>query len=88
MEKDPETEVSEELLDEPGYIFEFTEEDAVRLKQDLDSHNVTRIAERLPSAVKAIVDEEISAYLAGGSTAEGCANAVQSRVFIWLAEHR
>ncbi len=77
-----------ETLDKPGYVFEFTEEDAVRLKTDLDSRSVTRIAERLPSEVREIIEEEISAFLGGKSTAETCASAIQSRVSLWLAEHR
>ena len=87
--KDPEVPPpTSETLDKPGYVFEFTEEDAARLKKDLDSRNVTPIAGRLPSAVREIVEEEISAYLLGKATAEGCAAAVQSRVSIWLAEHK
>ncbi|MBR4894985.1 MAG: extracellular solute-binding protein [Clostridia bacterium] len=87
--KDPEVPPpTSETLDKPGYVFEFTEEDAVRLKKDLDSRHVTRIAERLPSEVREIVEEEISAFLGGKSTAETCASAIQSRVSIWLAEHK
>ena len=86
--KDPELPPpTSETLDKPGYVFEFTEEDAARLKKDLDSRNVTPIAGRLPSAVREIVEEEISAYLLGKATAETCASAIQSRVSIWLAEH-
>ncbi|MBQ3706608.1 MAG: extracellular solute-binding protein [Clostridia bacterium] len=87
--KDPELPpLTSETLDKPGYVFEFTEEDAARLKEDLDSRHVTRIAERLPSEVREIVEEEISAFLGGKSTAETCASAIQSRVSIWLAEHQ
>ncbi len=88
-EKDPELPpLTSETLDKPGYVFEFTEEDAARLKKDLDSRHVTRIAERLPSEIRAIIEEEISAFLGGKSTAETCASAIQSRVSIWLAEHK
>ncbi len=87
--KDPEVPPpTSETLDKPGYVFEFTEEDAARLKKDLDSRNVTPIAGRLPSEVREIVEEEISAFLGGKSTAETCASAIQSRVSIWLAEHK
>lgn len=34
-----------------------------------------------------IVEKEISAYLAGVGTADDCAEKIQSRVEIWLAEH-
>lgn len=40
-----------------------------------------------PSAIDEIVEEEISAYLAGVGTADDCARKIQSRVEIWLAEH-
>ncbi len=39
------------------------------------------------SAIDEIVEEEISAYLAGVGTADDCAEKIQSRVEIWLAEH-
>ena len=87
-EKDPEIEFTEDMLDEPGYIIEFTEEDALRLKKDLDSRSVTRIADRLPPEIKSIAEEEISAFLAGQSSAEDCVKKIQSRVSIWLAEHK
>ena len=87
-QKDPELEYSEDSLEKPGYIIEFTEEDAARLKKDLDSRSVTPIAGRLPSEIREIIEEEISAFLGGKSTAETCASAIRSRVSIWLAEHR
>ena len=83
---DPDNPQSDADLDEPGHMYEFTAEDAERLYAMLDSGQVTRIADRTPSEVQAIVDEEISAFLGGASTAEGCAAAIQSRVRIWLAE--
>ena len=73
-------------LDESGHMYEFTAADAERLYDLLESGQVTRIADRTPSEVQAIVDEEISSFLGGASTAEGCAAAIQSRVSIWLAE--
>ncbi len=40
-----------------------------------------------PTAIDEIVKEEVSAYLAGVGTAEACAQKIQSRVDIWIAEH-
>ncbi len=45
------------------------------------------ILELTPTAIDEIVEEEVSAYLAGVGTAENCAEKIQSRVDIWLAEH-
>ncbi|MBQ3954301.1 MAG: hypothetical protein II680_00290 [Clostridia bacterium] len=84
----PDNPQSDAELDQPGHMYEFTEEDGERIFALLDSEQVTRIADRTPSEVRAIVDEEISAFLGGASTAEGCAAAIQSRVTIWLAEHK
>ena len=84
----PDNPQSDAELDQPGHMYEFTEADGERIFALLDSAQVTRIADRTPSEVRAIVDEEISAFLGGASTAEGCAAAIQSRVTIWLAEHK
>ncbi len=44
--------------------------------------------EETPEDVAAIVNEELSAYLAGIGTAEDCAGKIQSRVSLWEAEHQ
>ncbi len=46
------------------------------------------ILELTPTAIDEIVEEEVSAYLAGVGTAENCAEKIQSRVDIYLAEHQ
>lgn len=73
-------------LDKPGHMYEFTDADAERILAMLDSAQVTRIADSTPSEVQAIVEEEISAFLANHASAENCAAAIQSRVNLWLAE--
>ena len=35
-----------------------------------------------------IIDEEISVFLGGAVSAEDCAARIQSRVSLWLAEHK
>ncbi|MBQ4349936.1 MAG: extracellular solute-binding protein [Clostridia bacterium] len=87
VKKDPDHPFTEADLDKPGYVYEFTEEDAARFREQFDSRNVRRIADRIPSEVEAIVTEEISALLGGKSTPETCASKIQSRASIWLAEH-
>ncbi len=46
-----------------------------------------RIISRIPDEITAIVNEEIKTYLTGVKDAKSCANVIQSRVKIWLAEH-
>ena len=46
------------------------------------------IARKIPDAVREIVNEEMSAFLAGRGSAADCAGKIQSRVSLWLAEHR
>ena len=53
----------------------------------LDGASCTPYVYYTPAAVKDIVYEEVSAYLDGGSDADGCVKYIQSRVSIWLAEH-
>lgn len=42
---------------------------------------------RLPSAVSVIIVEKFSALAAGQGTVDDCADKIQSRVSIWLAEN-
>ena len=42
----------------------------------------------VPLEIREIVEEEISTMTVGVSTAEQCASKIQSRVSIWLAEHK
>ncbi len=72
-------------LREPGYIVDFTEEDAAHIVESITSAGIP-LSKRIPAEVTDIVDEEISAFLAGHGTAEDCAAKIQSRVSLWLAE--
>ena len=47
-----------------------------------------RAIDLLPTAVKDIIFEEVLELEGGVGTAEDCAKKIQSRVSIWLAEHR
>lgn len=81
--------VSEQRLThfrEPGYIIDFTEEDTERIMKILDG-DALRISHIVPVEVTEIVNEEISAFLAGHGTSADCAAKIQSRASIWLAEH-
>ena len=44
--------------------------------------------ERGIKEIRDILTEETSAFLDGIGTAEDCAGKIQSRVSIWLAEHK
>ncbi|MBQ7931605.1 MAG: hypothetical protein IJ334_11390 [Clostridia bacterium] len=46
-----------------------------------------RIVNRIPDEITDIVKEEIATYLTGVKDARTCADVIQSRVKIWLAEH-
>jgi hypothetical protein len=74
-------------LRSPGYIIAFTEEDAAHITESLSSAGVP-LSKRIPDEVTAILNEELSAFLAGHGSAEDCAGKIQSRVSIWLAERR
>ena len=76
-------------MTQPGKLLEFLpEEDSARLIDFLDNIAGEAASHALPDEVQAIVDEEISVLLGGASTAERCAEKIQSRASIWMAEHQ
>lgn len=79
-------EVSAEIDGQPAEVRYLTPEIAAEITEWLDNDVGSRVSDVLPAEVNAIVDEEISAYLADNITAEECAERVQSRVSIWLSE--
>ena len=69
----------------------------IRIPYGWDEHHVvaeildrvgTPLLSGIGEEVSAIIAEELSALSAGASTPETCARAIQSRVSLWLAEHR
>lgn len=84
--RDPENPLTEEQLTKPGVIVDFTEDDRQRLWELFDRAG-TPIIYNTPAGVADIVGEEVSAFLTGMGTAEECAEKIQSRAEIWLAEH-
>lgn len=79
-------EVSAEIDGEPAEVRRLTPEIAAEITAWLDNEVGSRVTGTVPADLSAIVDEEISACLAGNTTAEECAERVQSRVNIWLSE--
>ena len=75
-------------LDSPGWISIPTAEDFARFEAFLDNDAGYPLTERLSPEISGIIEEEISAYFSGVGSAEDCAKKIQSRVSIWLAEHR
>ncbi len=79
---------AEALFPRPGVRIPFTEEDAQALFRWFNEDIGYPAAEAVDREIEAIVNEEVSRYLAGANSAEDCARIIQSRVSIWLAEHQ
>ena len=73
--------------DKPGIRCTFDEEEAEKLKTVFDTVGAPHLS-GISEAVSEIVAEELSAMSAGVSSPEDCAKRIQSRVSIWLAEHK
>ncbi len=71
----------------PGVRVIPTQADVDALIDYLANDTGHRIVNRIPDEITAIVNEEIATYLTGVKDAKSCANVIQSRVKIWLAEH-
>ena len=78
---------AEALFPHPGVQIPFTEEDAQALFRWFDEDIGYPAAESVDREIEAIVNEEVSRYLAGANSAADCARIIQSRVSLWLAEH-
>ena len=74
-------------LRKPGMLLDFTEETSEKLKNILDTSG-SPVMESVPNEIDEIIREEISAFLADATSAEDCAKKIQSRVSLWLAEHK
>lgn len=84
---DPENPSTEELR-EPGIRTYFTKEDGARLKDFLDTKvSAPAISKVINQEIIDIINEEISSFASGMRDAKACADLIQSRVGLWLAEH-
>ncbi len=86
-ERDDESPLTSESLKKPGVIVEFTETDVEKILDFLDEAGEAALTVTEVKSIDGIVTEELSAYFSGVGTAEDCAEKIQSRVGIWLAEH-
>ncbi len=75
------------LGNEPHGEVTLTEETAAAAREFFDTFLDGTRTTAVPTAIHGIVREEVSAYLGGARSAEECANVVQSRVGLWLAEN-
>ena len=75
-------------LPKPGIAVQFTEETAEEIVGWFDDAIGLPVRDHADSEVSGIVNEEITAYLAGTKSAADCARVIQSRVSVWLAEHQ
>ncbi len=73
---------------EPYTVVPFCTEQDVKAALKLVRTAGRPFREELPYEARAIVNEEISSYLGGVGSARDCAEKIQSRVSIWLAEHQ
>lgn len=79
--------ITEDDMLYPGVLTDFTREDRDRYVKFLDEAGVS--PEHAPvQEIMDILYEEMFAFLGGIGTAEDCAAKIQSRVEIWLAEHK
>ncbi|MBQ3179567.1 MAG: extracellular solute-binding protein [Clostridia bacterium] len=71
---------------QPGELVHMTEEDMEEIIGWLDSVGAPLYDLMVPEDIADIVEEEITAFLAGAHTTDSCAEVIQSRVEILLAE--
>lgn len=74
-------------LGTPGIKRIFTPEAKAAMVDWLDNDAGAPTVQSIDPGIMQIITEETNAYLGGRRTAEECANVIQSRVSIWLAEH-
>jgi hypothetical protein len=90
LEEDIQPDEKGRYLGEPGTLISITADMAEELETLLDSAGIPGCGDMwrgTPYDLRAIILEEEARYLAGAITAGQCADNIQSRVSIWLAEH-
>ena len=69
-----------------GEVFHLTDADWEHIETFLDTIGAPLTSSALPEDVQAILTEEMSAYLGGTKSAADCAEMIQNRVSLYLAE--
>lgn len=72
---------------EDGEVFQLTDADWAHIEDFLDNTGSPLSGAVLPEEVSAILAEEISGYITGTKSAEDCADMIQNRVSLYLAEN-
>jgi hypothetical protein len=85
--RDPDNPLTSDMLDETGEVLAYLPEDGERLMALLDT-KVLPLANLLPDEVQKIITEELTSLFGDIGDAHNCARKIQSRVGIWLAEHK
>ncbi|MBE6724291.1 MAG: hypothetical protein E7576_03685 [Ruminococcaceae bacterium] len=79
--------IGEDEMEFPGVLSTFTREERDKYVKIFDEIGVPAYEAGIPEVFN-IIYEETSAFLGGVGSAEDCAKKIQSRVSIWLAEHK
>ena len=69
-------------------LITMTEEKRAKIRDWLDTAVEVRMVDSTPSEIVSIIAEEISEMLSRNTGETDCAKKIQSRVSIWLAEHK
>ena len=83
----PENPTDPASLEQPGIVTRFTDEGRAALYDLLDCAG-SPLDASVNEEILAIVTEELSALSAGAASIDSCAGRIQSRVSLWLAEHK
>lgn len=70
-----------------GEMYRLTDADWAHIEDFLDSVGAPLTSTSLPEEVSSIISEEISSFLGGTKSATDCANMIQNRVSLYLAEN-
>jgi len=70
-----------------GEVFQLTDADWKHIETFLDTIGAPLTSSALPADVQDILAEEMSAYLGGSKSAADCADMIQNRVSLYLAEN-
>ena len=87
MTRPMEEAITEEDLLYPGMLSTFEREDRDKYAALFDAIGLTP-AEQGVQEIYNILIEDVTAFYSGVGSAEDCAKKIQSRVSIWLAEHK
>lgn len=77
----------EGTMEKPGFRMVFDDAEGKKILDWLENGVGLPMQAHMDTGLTNIIEEEISRYLGGMQTAEKCAEVLNSRVGLWLAEH-